>query len=212
MCEIHVGTGDEKTIFPVHKKVFVQASKYFAAAFDGGFSEGVSGTLQLPEEDPELFGEIVKLVYRGSVDAFDEDIFFPVSYHVKLVLGLPLIFPLYVAFEKYQLNGLLNSIHRSWHQFTHSWEWKDILAEVFLRDFSPDVVTWVYANTAARSNLRQYAVEMIQHHLYHRNSVEENWQECFTETPEIAIDLTRYLMKFVDKVRCPEDVDTDFEY
>lgn len=212
MCEIHVGTGDEKTIFPVHKKVFVQASKYFAAAFNGGFSEGVSRILQLPEEDPELFGEIVRLVYRGNVNAFDKDIFFPVSQHAKLVLGLPLIFPLYVAFEKYQLNGLLNGIHRSWRQFAYSWEWEDVLAKVFLRDFSPDVVTWVYANTVERSKLRQFAVKMIQHHLDYRNSVEGDWQECFTETPEIAVDLTRYLMKFVKKVRCDEEVDTDFEY
>jgi hypothetical protein len=90
--------------------------------------------------------------------------------------------------------------------------WKDIAAEAFMEEFSPQVVTWVYANSVERSRLRQFAVEMIQHHLYHRNSVEENWRECFTETPEIAVDLTRYLMKFVEKVRCPEEADTDFEY
>lgn len=203
--------GDEKIIFPVHKKVFVEASKYFAAAFDGGFSEGVSWILQLPEEDPELFGEIVKLVYRGVIDLPNGDFFFTDD-GIKLVLGLPLIFPLYVALKKYHLYRLLNWLNRSWNQFTHSWLWKDVAGEEFMKEFSPQVVTWVYANSVERSRLRQFAVEMIQHHLYHRNSVEENWRECFTETPEIAVDLTRYLMKFVEKVRCPEEVDTDFEY
>lgn len=212
MCEIHVGTGDEKTVFPVHKKVFVKASKYFKAAFDGGFSESVSGILRLPEEDPELFAEVVRFVYRGSVDLLDETIFFPSGSRVKLALGFPLVFPLYVAFEKYQLEGLLKGISRNWHEFTHSSEWRDYMGKEFLRDFSPEVVNWVYANTVEGSLARQCAVQMIQHHLFHCNSAEVDWLECFIETPEIAVDLTRYLMKFVLQVRDPDENETNFEY
>ena len=49
------------------EKVLTHCSTFFAAALNGGFAEGISGSVNLPEESPAAFEMWVTWLYIGLI-------------------------------------------------------------------------------------------------------------------------------------------------
>ena len=62
---MHVGAGDAKKVWHLPEKLLKSKSTFFTAALEGGFAEGISKTVTLPEEDPDLFENFVEWLYVG---------------------------------------------------------------------------------------------------------------------------------------------------
>ena len=62
---MHVGSGDAKKVWHLPEKLLKSKSTFFTAALQGGFAEGVSKSVTLPEEDPELFDNFVEWLFVG---------------------------------------------------------------------------------------------------------------------------------------------------
>ena len=68
---MHVGSGDAKKIWHLPEKLLKSKSTFFTAALEGGFAEGVSKHITLPEEDPDNFEWFVVWLYVG-LDPIDD--------------------------------------------------------------------------------------------------------------------------------------------
>lgn len=97
--------GTDKVKFTVHEQALSQAAKdsFFHAAFNIGFKESVTGYLELPEEDPEIFKLALKLIYTGYAGGRDFSGFF-------VVLSMTTIIKLYVLAQKYLVIGIQDAI------------------------------------------------------------------------------------------------------
>ena len=72
---MHVGSGDDKKFWHLPEKLLTSKSTFFTAALEGGFAEGLSKSVALPEEDPNLFENYVEWLYVGFNEnaEWDED-------------------------------------------------------------------------------------------------------------------------------------------
>lgn len=66
---VFVGLGKDK--FTVHKNLICASSQFFKRAFEGGFTEGVSQELTLPEEKPCLFEFFCSWLYMSKYNGAD---------------------------------------------------------------------------------------------------------------------------------------------
>lgn len=64
---VHVIVGWEKEIFSAHKYLLCFRSPYFLRAFNGPFTEGQSGVLELNHVRPKIFELFVDWVYSGQI-------------------------------------------------------------------------------------------------------------------------------------------------
>lgn len=62
---VHVGSGDGKKVWNLPEKLLKSKSTSFTKAREGGFAEGVSKHITLPEEDPDIFQWFVARLYVG---------------------------------------------------------------------------------------------------------------------------------------------------
>ena len=67
---MHVGSGDAEKVWHLPEKLLKSKSTFFTAAIGGGFAEGISKSITLPEEDPNIFQWFVVWLYVG----FDPDL------------------------------------------------------------------------------------------------------------------------------------------
>jgi hypothetical protein len=62
---IDVRVGPHAEIFPVHKAILTK-SEYFSKALNGEFLESKSQSVDLPEEDPDIFSFLVAFLYENK--------------------------------------------------------------------------------------------------------------------------------------------------
>jgi len=62
---IDVRVGTSCLSYPVHKDILTK-SEYFSKALDGQFRESKSQSIDLPEEDPDIFGFVIAFLYEGK--------------------------------------------------------------------------------------------------------------------------------------------------
>ncbi|KAF2835938.1 hypothetical protein M501DRAFT_903862, partial [Patellaria atrata CBS 101060] len=62
---VTITVGSAKTPFLLHKELLTLHSRFFAAALDGAFAEGVSQTVNLPDERVEIFEYFAAWLYHG---------------------------------------------------------------------------------------------------------------------------------------------------
>ncbi|KAL8952333.1 MAG: hypothetical protein Q9222_001744 [Ikaeria aurantiellina] len=63
---VHVGSSNERESWNVHMKLLAHASPFFASAFNGYFSEAVTKSIELPEDNPDAFRLFVQWLYSGK--------------------------------------------------------------------------------------------------------------------------------------------------
>lgn len=62
---IEVRVGPHAEIYPVHKAILLK-SDFFRKALNGEFMESKSQTVDLPEEDPDIFSFLIAFLYEGT--------------------------------------------------------------------------------------------------------------------------------------------------
>ncbi|KAK0515174.1 hypothetical protein JMJ35_002553 [Cladonia borealis] len=63
---VHVGCGDAKKIWHLPETLLKSKSEFFTKALEGGFTEGISKIITLPEENPDIFKYFVEWLYIGD--------------------------------------------------------------------------------------------------------------------------------------------------
>ena len=53
-------------IFKLHRAIVCPQSGFFEGACSGGFMESLTGKIELPEEDPDIFDKLVQFLYTGG--------------------------------------------------------------------------------------------------------------------------------------------------
>ncbi|KAK4232676.1 BTB/POZ protein, partial [Achaetomium macrosporum] len=51
-----------------HRAIVCSQSRFFDKAFSGGFSEAVTGVIDLPEDDPDVLERFLQFLYTGTYD------------------------------------------------------------------------------------------------------------------------------------------------
>ena len=90
---MHVGSGDAKEVWHLPERLLKSKSTFFTAALEGGFAEGLSKNITLPEENPGIFKYFVGWLYTGSdpiAKLQDQDFVVPLWFLGDL-LGCPLM-------------------------------------------------------------------------------------------------------------------------
>ncbi|KAL8684116.1 MAG: hypothetical protein Q9224_006601 [Gallowayella concinna] len=64
---VRVGGGADAQSWKIHKKLLTHHSPYFAAAFDGSFSEATTDSIDMKEDDPRAFELFVQWLYTGKL-------------------------------------------------------------------------------------------------------------------------------------------------
>lgn len=136
--------GEAKIAFYVHLGVLCNASPVFNAALNGAFSESFKRSMNLPEDDPEVFERLVQWLYWK---AFDLPPFVEGASHDAQIIFMHLA-RLYVAADKYGIIDLKNSVMDRFHK-----AYADRAGAPRFK-----VLDYVYRNTTAKAKLRAFLV------------------------------------------------------
>ena len=132
---MHVGSGDAKKVWHLPGKLLKSNSTFFTAALDGGFAEGISKSITLVEEDPEIFQWFVVWLYGG----FD-----PI---LEIYYETPDFFvPLWALGDRLGCPLIQDDVMRSLMKFHDGY-----IEEVTLKQ--------IYEESMAGSRLRRWAVD-----------------------------------------------------
>ncbi|PCH00554.1 BTB/POZ [Penicillium occitanis (nom. inval.)] len=78
--------GAEKKLFSVHEKLIRASSQFFDRAMSGAWLESAQRTIQLPEDEAEIFGIYVHWLYYGTLPVCSNDSGLPENHeYLKLV-------------------------------------------------------------------------------------------------------------------------------
>lgn len=69
MVAVVAGPEEDQEVFHVQKRLLMDSSKFFAAAFGGGFKEAEANKIVLRQDDPGAVRLFIQWVYVG----FDEN-------------------------------------------------------------------------------------------------------------------------------------------
>ena len=64
---VQVKVGPNKTVFTFHKDLLCNTAAYFRAALEGSFKEALEQSIEMPEDDPEVFKYFQLWIYTGSI-------------------------------------------------------------------------------------------------------------------------------------------------
>ena len=139
--------GEAEVPFHVHMDILCRASPVFKSAFMGEFAEASERSMTLPDDDPEAFESLLQWLYfkdirldmtaaQGSGEEAEQ-------LYMHFVT-------LYVASDKYDIPGLkdgvVDRLYTCWSQSGSKVPY-------------PDVVHYIYENTAPKSPLRQLVAD-----------------------------------------------------
>lgn len=102
---MYLFVGPKRVKYTIHERVLSNVAKnsFFSALFNNGFRETSTGQAEMPEDDPVLFGYLIKWLYAAHVDVKNFD---------HLFNGLPLqrLFQLYNVGQKFLIEDFQDAI------------------------------------------------------------------------------------------------------
>ncbi len=137
---VQLKVGPNATLFHVHKDLICGSSPFFKAAFTGGFKESEC-SINLEDDDPEVFENIIQWLYRrnletlSSIEAVADE-----NYFMDLVRS-------YTLADKYGITALQNDVMGLLRGTLKS-----------LKSLQLTHAKYVYENTAHGSQLREFLV------------------------------------------------------
>jgi len=165
----------------VHKKVFTDASPYFAAAFNGRFKEAKDSILRLTEEDPVTFSWVVKGVYGNSF-----------GFYQKQDMTLLRYAKLEIALDKYQLDELKNN---------GSKDLRSSCMKNWVNNTSVEDLSFILGNCPSTAFVYQlailYACDLIKEEPRHIWS----FKKCFQEHIDLALKIGEKLAEKAGKTK-----------
>ena len=136
---MHVGSGDAKKVWHLPEKLLMSNSTFFTAALQGGFAEGLSKNVKLPQEDAEIFKYFVEWLYVG----YDQAAAFEPEFLVHLwTLG-----------DRLGCSLMQNDAMRK----LIAYEYDDHIEEVTLNQ--------IYELSAPKSKIRRLAIDKCLYHI-----------------------------------------------
>lgn len=167
--------GPEKQDFGIHKGLLCHYSKYFQAAFNSTFEEGVNGVVELPEEKPATFDIVYAWLYSQKLTQV---------YHGQdVTCNLTQISQVFVFADKYDMPALCNAA-------------LDEIIRLYedTNKVSPDLA-YIYDSTPRDSQLRKVVLATYTAHPKHLNEILENQEieALFLTCPEFLLGISRLL-------------------
>ncbi|KAK0100224.1 hypothetical protein ONS95_008189 [Cadophora gregata] len=190
-----VGPGPDPTEFIAHKEFVCRHSKVLEAAFNSGFIEGQSQTYRLEDTSPAAFRLLMEWFYLEKLTLLQTS-----PGYVLDVTDMQQEFnedmslaELWVLAEKFAMPVLQNKIIDSMQQI------------VLIGDSIPSrTFQYIYANTAAGSALRKYAVKTC---VRYRNEGQYS-ENADLHPPQMMVDIAEdYVVEF----NTPEEHDEDIK-
>lgn len=179
--------GQDEAPFNVHRDILCKASPFFTSAFMGSgageFQEKSKQSMNLPEEDPEIFDNLIQWIYAKRFPFYIRD-HAESSYVMATVMHLAI---LYAAADKYDILELKNDvIHQLW-----------ILSDKTTRDVEivDKIIEVVYANTVAGSRFRKLLVQWQANSAGSNSFAQKNMKKLVRDYPEYAADLLAQISK-----------------
>jgi hypothetical protein len=117
-CEIHIYnlSRTEHRVIPAHRAVLANVSEFFLNAFTSGMKEEETGIISCYVESPDLFEDMLKWSYAGTIDFNESDIMLLI--HWSLHYGIPKLERLLTE-ELKRIAGVENVILLAQECFTH---------------------------------------------------------------------------------------------
>jgi hypothetical protein len=177
--EVTVGTGTEERTWTLPKALLSHHSRFFRAAFEQPFKEGLENKISLPEDNPlafEVFHDwlLLKRLPENFTDIADLE-WTETGSHVYLT------YQIWVLGDKLLASGFKNAAMKEiWNVF------KPYNATEYL---SPEEVAYCLANTSPTSLLREWVLDVVisrwatlkENH----RTTHELWEETFEEHEEL---------------------------
>ncbi|KAL9627722.1 MAG: hypothetical protein Q9204_006374 [Flavoplaca sp. TL-2023a] len=179
---VHLKVGAKAILYHVHKGLIHESSPFFRAAFTGGFKEN-SGSINLVEDDAEVFGHVVQWLYRGKLETLSK-----VEAHTDYDCWMKL-FQLYVLADKYCILPLKNAVMDLLFQ-THDLRKNNKDTETH-KPPQENCITYVYENTASGSQLRRFLVTYYVWHIELDWFSESSTTEWLETIPAFGAELTK---------------------
>lgn len=156
--EVHVGAAGKTKTFTAHKDVLIGSSKFFANALNGSWKEAKDNCVNLPEDDADLFGHYIKLIYFRHIDIPEElnpaDGDLESQSNRLSCREYNFLAKLYILCEKLQDLRAINLVMDAFVENTNRKQAND-------KFYYPSdrVVSFVYENTPEKCPLRSYLVD-----------------------------------------------------
>ncbi|KAF2813014.1 uncharacterized protein BDZ99DRAFT_568278 [Mytilinidion resinicola] len=149
----HTVRTDEKKDIRIHKGLLTYHSAFFAAALNGGFKEGETGIVELPDDEVAVFQAVYCWLYTGRLhDPPSSPLAKASSAPGPLTPEIPLtgevICKVFVFGEMRGIPALKNEAIDLLHRFT------------CVMEFPTIVLHYIYENTSDESLIRKMIVEM----------------------------------------------------
>ncbi|KUL85134.1 hypothetical protein ZTR_06255 [Talaromyces verruculosus] len=146
---VDVLVGEKKDIFSVHEKLIRASSPFFDKAMSGAWLESAQHTIQLPEDEPEIFGIYVYWLYYGTLPVYCDKPGPPANQeYLKLVKA-------YTLGDKLMDTGFQNAaidaiVEKSTSKTLDEHEWFPVT----------EVVEFAYNNTHKSAPVRRLLVDL----------------------------------------------------
>ncbi|KAF8847253.1 hypothetical protein BDZ45DRAFT_811709 [Acephala macrosclerotiorum] len=187
IVDIHVGRGNAKTDFRVHKILLCAKIPYFDKMFSSRFREATESKVTMPDDDPKAFDLLLLWVYTDNLPSF------------RWVSKPPTSIPnfdalaLYALADKMCLEDLMDKIATS---YIEAYRIQGILP-------GPDYLATLYTKLPEHTALRKYAsycLHYILHGLPQAPKHLEIWpadklNETMSKHPNLTLEYVQLVQK-----------------
>ncbi|KAL9104661.1 MAG: hypothetical protein Q9163_000404 [Psora crenata] len=179
-----IGPKPHGRTFGIHKGLLCQNSKFFAAAFNGPYTEATSGEITLPDEAPDTFDIVYTWLYTGKLTYCKdgEDLACLSVHYVKL----------FIFGDKYDMPRLCNEAIDG---IIHRYEQHSV---VYQHNFKH-----IYKNTPVGSELRRVLVAIYVSQPTEMMGLYDRMADERVACPEFLVDVIKALAVGYEKAVKP---------